>query len=340
MWWLVGLRSVAPYQALVIVAHLTVAALSRIVMRRAGVGPWLSTAAATLFVFLGSGAENILVAFQITFVGALAFGLGHLLLADHDGPVDRRDLLGLLLGLGGLLCSGVAVSMTITVGLAVLLRRGWRIALLHTAPLAAIYVSWLALAPKETTPAYYHANSPTEVIRFVAVGLRATFRGLGQLPGLGIALALVVVVGVALAFLSENRRAFRRRAAAPLALLAGAITFLTITGFYRSGQSNGLALLYSGFGPEHARTPRYVHIVAALVLPALALGAQTVIQHWKKGTVVMLALLRCVRTSGHVVFAIVLAGYRDSRSRRSRRLATGVVVTPTSRSLSFDFAWG
>ena len=291
MWWLFGLRSIAPYEALVILAHLTVAALLRTVMRRAGVGPWLSTVAATLFVFLGSGAENILVAFQITFVGSLAFGLGHLLLADHDGPVDRRDWLGLLLGLAGLMCSGVAVSMTITVGFAVLLRRGWRVALLHTAPLGAIYLSWLALAPKETTPALYHANSPTEVIRFVAVGMRATFRGLGQLPGVGIALALVLVVGLAVAFVSENPRAFRQRAAVPLAMFAGAITFLTVTGFYRSGESNGLALLRSGFGPEHARTPRYVHIVAALVLPAVALGAQTIIRHWKKATIVMLALL-------------------------------------------------
>ena len=114
---------------------------------------------------------------------------------------------------------------------------------------------------------------------------------MGQLPGVGIALALVLVVGLAVAFVSENRRAFRRRVAVPLAMFAGAITFLTVTGFYRSGESNGLALLRSGFGPEHARTSRYVHIVAALVLPAVALGAQTIIRHWKKATVVMLALL-------------------------------------------------
>jgi len=118
MWWLFGLRTIAPYEALVILAHLTVAALLRTVMRRAGVGPWLSTVAATLFVFLGSGAENILVAFQITFVGSLAFGLGHLLLADHDGPVDRRDWLGLLAGLAGLMCSGVGVTMVVIVALA------------------------------------------------------------------------------------------------------------------------------------------------------------------------------------------------------------------------------
>ncbi|MDQ1455596.1 MAG: hypothetical protein QOH28_1216 [Actinomycetota bacterium] len=291
MWLLFGLRSVVPYEALVIVAHLTVAALLRMVMRRAGVGPWLSTLAATLFVFLGSGAENILVAFQIAFVGALAFGLVHLLLADHDGPVGRRDALGLLAGFAGLMCSGVAVTMVIVVGFAMLMRRSWRVALLHTAPLGAIYLVWRSFSPKETSPAYYHANSPSEVVRFVAVGMRATFRGLGQLPGVGIGLGLLLVVGLAVAFLSEDRRALRRRAAAPLALLAGAITFLVITGFYRSGQSNGLALLYKGFGPEHARTPRYIHIVAAMVLPALALAAQALIRHWRQATIAVVALL-------------------------------------------------
>ena len=56
--------------------------------------PWLATVAAVVFVFFGAGAENILVAFQITFVGSLVFGLTQLLLADHDGPLDRRDWLG------------------------------------------------------------------------------------------------------------------------------------------------------------------------------------------------------------------------------------------------------
>src|SRR5205085_1738075 len=118
----------------------------------------------------GAGAENILVAFQITFVWALPRGLGHLLLADHDGPVARRDWLGLLAGLAALMCSGVAVSMTIVVGIAMLLRRGWRVALLHTAPLATVYLVWRSAAPKESSPAYYHANSPGEMLRFIAVG--------------------------------------------------------------------------------------------------------------------------------------------------------------------------
>ena len=130
--------------------HLVAAALVLAVMRRSGVRPWLATVAAAVFVFFGAGAENILVAFQITFVGSLVFGLTQLLFADHDGPLDRRDWLGLLAGFAGLLCSGVAVTMTVVVGLAVLLRRGfrgWRVALFHTAPLAVAYALWSTLAP-------------------------------------------------------------------------------------------------------------------------------------------------------------------------------------------------
>jgi hypothetical protein len=332
MWQLVGLRSAAPYQLLVILGHLTVAALLRAVMRRAGVGPWLSTAAATLFVFLGAGAENILVAFQITFVGAVAFGLAHLLLADHDGPIDHRDWLGLLAGVASLMCSGVAVSLAITVGYATWLRRGWRVALVHTVPLAAIYLVWRLASPKERSPAYYHANSPTEMLRFIAVGFRATFRGLGQLPGAGIALAILVVIGLAV-YVREHRHALRGNAAVPVALLAGAVTFLAITALYRSGQENGLAGLYKGFGPEHARTSRYVHVVAAMILPALALAAQTVIRHWRRATIAVVALL-LVGLPGNID---KLASYADTNRSPYVRARRPYILTaprlPIARQL-------
>jgi hypothetical protein len=93
---LVGLRSYLPYQAVLVVLHLTAAALLRVVMRRAGVGPWIATAAAALFVLFGTGAENLVYAVNMGFAGALVFGLVQLLLADHDGPIDRRDAIGLL----------------------------------------------------------------------------------------------------------------------------------------------------------------------------------------------------------------------------------------------------
>ena len=227
LWQIAGLRSYFPYLLLIVMLHLTVACLLRVVMRRAGVNPWIATAAATLFVWFGTGHDNIVWAFQIGFVGSLAFGLTHLLLADHDGPIDRRDGLGLVAGLAGLMCSGVGVPMVAVVGLAALVRRGWRVALFHVTPLAAVYCMWLATSAADS---YSSRAGAGRVARFVGTDLRATFDALGHVRGSAIVLGGLLLVGLALAWWPGPRDDLRARAAAPGALLVGAVLFLTITG--------------------------------------------------------------------------------------------------------------
>src|SRR5690606_18645355 len=122
----------------------TLATLLRVVMRRAGVGPWMATIVAGTFVLYGTGQANIWFAIQMSLVISLAAGVAHLLLADHDGPFDRRDALGLAAGVVGLTSSGVGPAAVAMVGLAVLIRRGWRLALVHTVPLGVLYLAWVA----------------------------------------------------------------------------------------------------------------------------------------------------------------------------------------------------
>ena len=232
LWSVFGIGSYVPYQTASVLVHLVVAALIRVVMRRAGVGPWTATAAATLLVFFGSGEENITWAFQITFTGAIAFGLADLLLADHDGPVDRRDWLGLLAGLCALLCSGAAVAMVLVVGLAVLLRRGWMTALLHTLPLATVYVAWYVAIGKDAD-ANRHTGSLVETARFVGTAVAETFGGLAAVKLLGWLLGAFLVAGLVLAWKSLPREELRSVAAAPAALLVGAFAFLLMTGVGR-----------------------------------------------------------------------------------------------------------
>src|SRR5262249_12529571 len=55
-----GLRSYLPYQLVAIALHLAAAALLRVVMRRAGVNPWIATVAAGAFVLFGAGSQDIL----------------------------------------------------------------------------------------------------------------------------------------------------------------------------------------------------------------------------------------------------------------------------------------
>jgi hypothetical protein len=282
LWWLVGLRSYVPYQLLIVLLHLTAAALLRVVMRRAGVGPWIATAAASLFALLGAGGENIVWPFQIGFVGSLVFGLTHLLLADHEGPVDRRDVFGLLAGVAGLLCSGVAVTMVVVVGLAALIRRGWRIAALHTAPLGVLFLSWWITNARD---AYAGPRPSTgQVARVVRTGIANAFEEMGQVPGAGIALGALLVAGLFFAWRPLTNAERRRCAAEPAAMLLGAVVFLLIVGLGRAGR----------FGPAHPgfiASGRYIHLVSALALPAIAVAANAIARRWRLVAPPVLALL-------------------------------------------------
>ena len=290
LWFVFGIRTYLPYQLLVIGAHLGAIALLRVVMRRAGVSPWMATLVAVVFVFFGSGAENILIAFQITFVGSLLFGLTQLLLADHEGPWDRRDWLGLLAGLAGLMCSGVGIAMAIVVGIAMLLRRGWWTALLHTAPLAVAYGMWSVLAPDGSSATVYRTQSPLQVIKFAGIGIGSAFGRLGQVPWFGFVLAALMLVGLVSTLRTSGVGALRGRLALPLALLTGAAVFLVVTGLVRSGQAGPIASSVS-VGPGRARQSRYVYLFVALALPALALGADAVARRRRAFAVGVVAIL-------------------------------------------------
>jgi hypothetical protein len=261
-----GLHSYLPYQLLSIGLHLVAAALLRLIMRRAGVRPWIATAAATLFVLFGAGSQDILIAFQITFSGALVLGLVQLLLADHDGPIGRRDALGLLAGFGALLCSDVAIVMIAVVGIACLLRRSWRAAALHTLPLAVVYAAWTRAYGRSARTDF----DVSEIARSVHTSLTRSFGALGQVPFVGWVLAIMLVAGLAIAWRDSRRSELRSRLSAVFALALGAPIFALILGVTRFG-----------LGAHFAASSRYLHIIAALVLPALAVAADALARRWR-----------------------------------------------------------
>lgn len=280
LWALFGLRTYVPYLVVTVTLHLVVAALLRAVMRRAGVGPWFSTAAAAVFALLGSGFFNIEYAFQMAWGATLALGLGYLLLVDHDGGLDRRDWVGLALGFAALMCSGVAISMIVVVAVAIGIRRGWRPALLHVLLLAAVYLLWFVTIGRSGYP---RRSTIGETLRFTARELRGTFQAIGQSRSVGAALFVMLIIGLAVAWGSLRGATLRQRAAIPAALLFGAVTFLFLTGFGRGADFSRL----TPPGPAS----RYRYVAALLMLPALAVAADALSRRWKILAPVAFALL-------------------------------------------------
>ncbi len=274
-----GLRSYVPYQSVVVVAHLTTAVLLRVVMRRAGVSPWTATIVAAVFVLFGPGEENIVWAFQFTFVGALMFGLVHLILSDHDGPIDRRDQLGLLAGVASLMCSGVSLVLVAVVGLAVVVRRGWRPAVFHTAPLGVLYAIWfLTTDPGGIDNPYGRSATTRELLRFVWSGMRGDFRAIGASRPFGFLIAGVLVLGVALSLRRFGGTGLRQRFA-PVALLAGGALFLIGTGYTRWFVT-----------PVADNQSRYLYTLAAFTLPAVAVGVDELARRWRPAAPLLLVL--------------------------------------------------
>jgi len=323
IWSVDGLHHYATYQALLVGAHVAVVVLLRIVMRRAGVRPWTATLVALALLLFGAGSQNILWAFQIGFVGSMAFGLGQLLLLDHEGPVDRRDALGLGLGLLAIMSSGIGVSMVAAAGVAALLRRGWRVALLHTVPLAAAYLVWWSIE-QPSTVGHPPPASTFEVVRqvaaFAATGVAATFGALASVPYLGFVLVALTGAGLVLAWRGLTWSDWCRQGATVVALLVGLVVFFVISGSGRWWS-----------GADYARTSRYLYLGAAFVLPAIGVAADALMVRWRRAAPAVVVLL-AVGIVGNV------GALRDARQADEVRYppARALVLNLADRSIGDD----
>jgi hypothetical protein len=168
--------------------------------------------------------------------------------------------------------------MTVIVGIAVLLRRGVRAAALHTLPLGALYVAWWFAYARDTADRDY--GDPSLWVRFVVNGVEEAFGDLGQLPGLGLVLFVVLVAGVAVHGIDAG--ATRRRALAiPVAMLAGLLAFFVISAVGR----------VSFLGADYGRTSRYSHVAVALILIPLAVAVEALARRWRYALPVLVAVL-------------------------------------------------
>lgn len=258
-----GARTYLPYLLVLVAAHLLIAHLLWRLMLRYGVDWLVATGAAAVFMVLGAGWEDLINAFQITFVVPILLGLVALLIASVDGPFSRRDACASLVLVLALPFSGVSLTMAIVVGIAIFLRRGWKPAALIVAAPAVVYLLWYAGWGRHATAVEQDSLSTSlqKAPEFVWRGLVAAVDGVTGLAAIGPVVLVLLTIWVV-----RSNRTPREPWPPVLALFVGAPIFLFLIDIRRSG-----------LGTDAAAAPRYSYAVLALLLPAAALAATSLV---------------------------------------------------------------
>jgi hypothetical protein len=253
-----GVRTYLPYVVVLSLTHIATAHLLWRVMRRSDADPWVATSAVAMFLVFGPGADNLLWAFQIGFIAPVGLGLAHVLLVDHGGGFDGRDVAGWGVAAVALMFSGIAVPMVAVAGLVALGRRG-PIAFLQTAgPPAVLFSVWFLTVG--STGLEHHAPATESAVAllpaYIWVGVRSSAESIAGSSMGALALVVAVVGGLLAAGVRD-----RRVPLPPLACAVGAALLFLVTGFGRTS-----------LGVDQANSARYMYIAAALLLPVIVLG--------------------------------------------------------------------
>jgi hypothetical protein len=271
------LSSYWPYLVPLLLVQLAVMHVEWRLCLRAGVDPWVSTAAVALLGFLGSGAADVLVAFQITFVGSVLFGLVAFNLIERPAPPPgagpkpgegasrgwgagdrRRDALASLCLLAGLMCSTVGDAMVVGAAILLFARRPLKRALAVLALPCASYAVWFAAlgrpgisAPRDS----FSLSSFTTLPGYIWYGLSSALGLTFNLETAGTA----ILLGLG-AWLIWHLRSLWQDSPALLGLSAASLTFYALAGLGRD--------LTAGASTE--AISRYVYIGVALLVPVMA----------------------------------------------------------------------
>ncbi|MEO6653294.1 MAG: hypothetical protein ABIP17_11620 [Ilumatobacteraceae bacterium] len=251
---LFGLGSYWPFLVPVLIAHVASVVLLRVVCRRVGASPWTSTLVCSIVLVLGSGWENIVFAVQITYNLTLLAFLAQLLLVDHDGHVDRRDVAGSVLAIIGTASSGFGPFFVFGIALLLVLRRRWLAAAVGVVPSALAYVWWWISYGGDA--AADRAGRPFgRLPAFVRLGVDSTLQALVPLASL----TGIVAFGVVAVLLLR-----RRDPGSHDIIVAMAATMMLMF--------IGVGVERIGLSIDIAASSRYVYMAVFLIVPSFALA--------------------------------------------------------------------
>jgi hypothetical protein len=305
----VGLRSYLAYLVPVMVVHLGAAWLLRALCRNAGVDVWLATAAGCIFVWFGAGAEVFVWADAFGFAAPVVLMGVQLLLTDHDGPIDRRDVGGAVLAVLGMMAGAAALTMLGVVVLSLALRARWNALALAVAPAVLTWSAWWLWTGHSDSQDFVDRDHLAGLANYVRSGVDNSIEGVTRL---GVAGVVLVALAVFAARLGQRLRA---PGVAPIAAMAaGALAWFTLLAFTRINASSDLA-----------GSSRYLYVGGFLLLPMVVLGADHVVRIDRRLFPVALALLAWSATQN--LFAIDAFGRPWGQRKQAIERAVATVIT-------------
>ena len=280
-----GLGSYFPFALAVTVIHLAVAHLNWRISVRAGATAWVATAVTSVFIVLGAGAENILWAFQIGFLGAIALGLLAFLLAMTPDMTRGRFFAVLAISLFSLTWSGTSIPLAMATAAMLWAKSGRRRAIAFAAVMGLVYVTWyvtFTLASSSSVDAGGLGLNKifVKMPEFIGVMTLLGFQTVFPVWGMGAA----VLIALGLWLIVAYRKRLPVRGLLPASILTGAaVVFALMSAFSRAELSVG-----SG------RASRYVYYLVLLLLPLCALALTRMALRgvaWRTGIAASLAVL-------------------------------------------------
>ena len=300
-----GLTTYWPYILLSIAVHLVLCHLLWRVMRRIGVNGWIAAALALLLALLGAGAENILWAFQVGFMGAIALGIAVILLVDGPRLTPARWVATVFLSMWSVTFSGTAIAVLVAAGLVALARHGFLKAAFLLGPSGVLYLGWYLAFRSEMGV----SNGPASL---GAAGIEVPeYVGHVFVDGLDKVLPVVgagsIAVFCLLLWIALTSNRWRGPAVIAYALVIAAVLQATLTAFSRSS-----------LGVEAASSGRYIYAVVAVLLPAIGM-AFTWFARERAGVVAVLTVLTMLIAGYNLALLVRASGLQATVEHASQQ---------------------
>jgi hypothetical protein len=250
-------------------------------------------------VFLAAGWENMLWTFQFGFIGAVAFGVIHLIAVTAEAPSRRTIAVAVVAGANAALMAGHGIVFVVVGGIALTRRRRWRLAAMTAGIPVVVFALWyLAYGRTEK-----HAGSTWSerllLPRYLWRGLTESADGVLLLPGSAF---VVLVAAVAVMIVRSD---LVTRLTLPVLLALSTVLFYGLTGFGRVR-----------YGIDQATASRYAYVGVVLLVPIVFLALEHFVGDSRHRHVTALILAGWIAVAGVTELRDIAADRRDLDAKR------------------------